>query len=89
MRGIAACKGQLNRLYPVNAQLTCWIPSTQNYPTICGVLSDLADAFRELVNTLSGIIGIAGLVFSAEMSPLKTVDGSKVPLAPVSEPALL
>jgi len=42
-----------------------------------------------LINALSGIIGIAGFVFSAEVSPLETIDRSKISLASMTEPALL
>ena len=89
MRGIAVYKHQPDRQYPLNARPTCWVPSTQNDPTICGVLFDLADTLRDLVNTLPGIIGVAGLVFSAKVSPLETVDRPEISLASVTESALL
>jgi hypothetical protein len=89
MSGIAIYEHQPDHPHPQKRKLTCWVPSTQNDSTICRILFDLADALRQLINTLSGIIGIAGLVFSAKVSPLETVDRSQISLASVTKPALL
>ena len=89
MSGIAGCDHQLKFLHHVNSQLACWIPSAQDDPTICRIFFDFADALSELINTLSGVIGIAGLVFSPIMPPLEAVDRPQISLASMAEPALL
>jgi hypothetical protein len=51
------------------------------------MLSNLVDAFLELVDALPRIIGIAIDVRCAEMAPLEPIDGAQIAFTAVSQPA--
>ena len=50
-------------------------------------MSNLVDAFLELVDALPRIIGIAIDVRRAEMAPLEPIDGAQIAFTAVSQPA--
>ncbi len=61
--------------------LTCGVPGTHDDSTIGRVLLDLSNDLFELVDTLTLVIGIAILIFRAEMAPLKAINGAKIALS--------
>ena len=70
-----------------NASLTRGVPRAQNDASIRGVVSNLVNAFCELVDALPCIIGVAIHVRRAEMAPLEPIDGPEIAFTAVCQPA--
>ena len=59
------------------------VPCTEQDPAIGGVVLDLVNDFTQLVNALTGVVGVAVLVFCAKVSPLEAVDWTQITFSPV------
>ena len=57
---------------------TCWIPCTQDDPSISRILLDLLDTLPQLIYALSLIVRITVLVLCSEVPPLKPVDRTEI-----------
>src|ERR1700759_1384546 len=54
------------------------IPCTQDNPPVIGIVLQLMNHLRQLIDTLASIICLRIDIFCAEMSPLKPIDGTKI-----------
>lgn len=70
-------------------ELTGGVPRAEDDAAVGGVLLDFADALRELVDALPGVVRVAVRVLRAKVPPLKSVHRTQVALSPVSQPTLL
>lgn len=76
------CRNSYSPLDRLNLdKLTCGIPGTHDDSTISWVFLDLSNDLFELVDTLALVIGVAILIFRAEMAPLKAINGAKITLS--------
>ena len=61
------------------------IPSGHDYSPIIRIVLYLVDTLAQLIDTLSGVVGVHVDVLSTEVTPLEPIDGSQVALFSLRE----
>mmetsp|Transcript_4269 Transcript_4269/g.9220 ORF Transcript_4269/g.9220 Transcript_4269/m.9220 type:complete len:224 (-) Transcript_4269:655-1326(-) len=65
------------------------VPGRNNHATVVRVVLDCIDKLRNLVNALTGVVIVHGLVLCTKVTPLKTVNRTKVALLTIGQAKLI
>merc|ERR1719412_468320 len=66
-----------------------WIPGTHDNTSIIGFIFDFVNNIHQLIHTLSSIVGFCISILSTKMTPLKTIDRTKIAFFSLSEPKII